>query len=245
MEDAISSAARLKAGRIASFTTRIRVDSPTARDYVVAVISSLLLIFSFPDFNLWPMAWVGFVPLLVLVARRPTDWRSFLLGWLSGAVFFYGSCHWLTYSMVHYGGLSTWAAYLLLIPLALTVGLFPGLFALVLARVIKRWGFPALFAAPFLWVAAEWARLEITGQLWNAIGYSQAYHPVLLQAAAWGGVYAGGFLIVSVNAAIAFALLKRTPGTLGISAVVTAGVALVIFTSYLFSQERFVRTPTD
>ena len=45
--------------------------------------------------------------------------------------------------------------------------------------------------------------LRLTGQLWNAIGYSQAYHPSLIQSARWGGVYAVGFLIVAVNAALA------------------------------------------
>src|SRR4030095_9944524 len=63
--------------------------------------------------------------------------------------------------------------------------------------------------APFIWVACEWARLGVTGQLWNALGYSQAYEPLLIQPARWGGVYAVSFLIVTINAAVAFVGLNR------------------------------------
>ena len=86
-----------------------------------------------------------------------------------------------------------------------------------------------MFLAPLLWSALEWGRLGTTGQLWNAIGYSQAYHPLLIQTARWGGVYAVGFLIVFVNAAIAFALLKRNARGLSItSGAILLAVGLIL-----------------
>lgn len=84
------------------------------------------------------------------------------------------------------------------------------------------------FAAPF-WSALEWGRLESTGQLWNAIGYSQAYHPLLIHTAGWGGVYVVGFLIVSLNAAITFALLQRS-----VRALVITGIAFLLVASAAF-----------
>src|SRR5262245_11478906 len=155
----------------------------------LTLLSTLLLILAFPDFDLWFLAWVAFVPLLLAIAQRPLSKRAFLLGWFTGSVFFYSTCYWLTYSIIHYGRLPTWLAYVLLIPGALVLGLFPALFASIQARLIRAWGFKALVAAPFLWVALEWARLSVTGQLWNAIGYSQAFHPSLILLARWGGVY--------------------------------------------------------
>src|SRR5690348_18220307 len=107
---------------------------------------------------------------MVVIAKRPAPTRSFLLGWAAGTAFFYCSCYWLTYSMIHYGGLPTLVAYLLLIPGALVVGIFPGLFALLLALAVKRWGYVAVLTAPILWPAFEWTRLGVTGQLWNALG---------------------------------------------------------------------------
>ena len=91
--------------------------------------SALLLIFSFPNFEFYLLAWIALVPLLVVIARRPSPFTRSYSGWATGNVFFYATCYWLTYSMIHYGGLPTVLAYLLLIPGALVIGIFPGLFA--------------------------------------------------------------------------------------------------------------------
>ncbi len=143
-----------------------------------------------------------------------------------GSVFFFGSCYWLTYAMIRYGHIPSAISYLLLLPGAITVGLFPALFCLVSARLVSRFGIEAIFAAPFVWVSLEWARLGITGQLWNAIGYSQAFVPSLIQSAQWGGVYAVGFLIVSINAALAFFALRKTWKAAAITAGIVVFVAL-------------------
>jgi apolipoprotein N-acyltransferase len=145
----------------------------------------------------------------VAIARRPSPGSALILGWATGTIFFYGTCYWLTYSMINYGGLPTVLAYLLLIPGAIVIGIFPGFFAFFVALTVRRWGHRALLLAPVFWAALEWARLGITGQLWNAIGYSQAFNPLLIQAASWGGVYAVGFLIVSINAVIALLVARR------------------------------------
>src|SRR5206468_1869578 len=89
-----------------------------------------------------------------------------------------------------------------------------------------------------LWVACEWARLGVTGQLWNALGYSQAYHPALIQTARWGGVYAIGFLLVTVNAALTFALLRRTARAALTSLLVVFTVALMIVLPFLLDARR-------
>ncbi|MCU1268389.1 MAG: Apolipoprotein N-acyltransferase [Acidobacteria bacterium] len=191
-------------------------------DWGLALLSALLLVLAFPDFNLWILAWVGLVPLLIAIARRPLSKRAFCLSWITGSAFFYITCYWLTYSMIHYAGIPAPLAYALLLPGALLLGVFPGVFGMALARLIRTWGTGALFVAPLLWVTLEWLRLNVTGQLWNAIGYSQAFHPSLIRAASWGGVYAVGLMIVAVNAAIAFALLRRT-----IQGLVVAGLVIV------------------
>jgi apolipoprotein N-acyltransferase len=175
------------------------------------------------------MAWVGLVPLFVIVVRsKHSPLRAFFIGWFAGTVFFYGTCYWLTYAMIRYGHIPAPLAYLLLLPATIVIGLFPAFFCLALARLAARWNAAAVFAAPFLWVAIEWARLGISGQLWNAIGYSQAYVPSLIQLASWGGVYAVGFAIVAVNAAIAFVLLRRSR-----SAFLIAGIVLLCVASMM------------
>src|SRR5215212_11844563 len=98
-------------------------------DWGAAAASALLLILSFPNFEYSLLAWIALVPLLVVIAKRPSPLRAFILGWATGSVFFYATCYWLTYSMIHCGGLPTVVASLLLIPPALVVGVFHGLFA--------------------------------------------------------------------------------------------------------------------
>ena len=210
--------------------------------WAAAIASAILLILSFPKFNLWPLAWVGLVPLLVVITQKPNARRAFLLGWIAGAIFFYGSTHWLTFSMVQFGGIPGWLAYLLLIPAPLLGGLFIGAFTLVIARVTKKWGATAMFVAPLLWPSLEWARLLIIGQLWNAIGYSQAFHPMLIQTARWGGVYLVGFLIVLSNAALAFLIVQRSVRAAATTALVFASLAALIVGVYRTSPSDHVAT---
>ena len=229
MQDVVSTPSRIERGRLSVFALRLRPEAPSLTDCIAAVASAALLILSFPDFNLWPLAWVSLVPLFVVVARSPRPSRAFLLGWLFGSVFFYGSCHWLTYSMIHFGGIPPFLAFVLLVPGALLLGIFPGIFTIVLSRAIRRWGTTALFVAPMFWSALEWGRLEITGQLWNAVGYSQAYHPLLIQSARWGGVYAVGFWIALVNSILAYLFVRRNR-----RAWITSAIILVAITSITF-----------
>jgi apolipoprotein N-acyltransferase len=236
MSDVISLDVRQSARVLAKLRERARADAPTRVEAGLATLSALLLVISFPDFNLWPLAWVALVPLLISIARRPNGSTAFIMGLIMGALFFFGSCYWLTYAMVRYGGIPGIIAYPLLVPGALVLALFPAMFSLVLARAVSRWGIHALFCAPFLWAPLEWARLGVTGQLWNAIGYSQAYQPSLIQAASWGGVYAVGFLILTVNAAVAYVLIKRTARALLVSIIALALVALIISLSFYSSR---------
>lgn len=238
MQTAISTSTRRKqrnskAGP-STLVTRVREETPTLAECGLAILSAILLVVSFPDFELWPLAWVALVPLFLALARSTNLWRPFILGWLFGTVFFYGSCYWLTYSMIHTGGISPWLAFPLLLPGAVVMGTFPALFSFALARLIRKWGTVAFFLAPLLWCTLEWGRLEITGQLWNAIGYSQSYHPALIQTARWGGVYAVGLLIIAVNAAISFALLRRGARAV----VIAAAVVILVVAVVLFSAPR-------
>jgi apolipoprotein N-acyltransferase len=204
---------------------------PARVEWAAAAATAILLILSFPNFDFSFFAWIALAPLMVVITRRPSPPKALLLGWAAGSAFFYGSCYWLTYSMIHYGGLPAVVAYVLLIPGALVVGLFPGLFALLLVLAVKRWGHVAVLTAPILWPAFEWLRLSITGQLWNALGYSQAYHPMLIQPANWGGVYAVSFLIVAVNAAIAFVITARNSWAVASAVVIVTLIGSISLVS--------------
>src|SRR6267154_5066710 len=180
-----------------------RAPVPPLTEVSWVIASALLLVLSFPDFELWPFAWVGLVPFLVIIARPLRGARAFMLGWLWGTIFFYGTCWWLTYPMIHYAHISAWLAYPLVLLPILLVALFPALCCAFAPGLIARFGVSALILIPFLWLSFDWLRYVVTGQVWNAIGYSQAFHPMMIQTAAFGGVYAVSFLIVMVNVLLA------------------------------------------
>ncbi len=204
--------------------TLARAGAPTLAEASLAAASALLAILSFPNFDLWFLAWVALVPLLLVTAQTGNGRRAFLLGWLWGVIFFYGSCWWLTYPIIHYGHISAWFAYpLLLLPVGL-VAVFPALFCVLLVYLIGRFGPATLSLAPPLWVSLEWARYMVTGQVWNALGYSQAFHPLLIQSARWGGVYAISFLLVLANSAIVLLLMRR----MKLASVLLIGVTLFV-----------------
>src|SRR6266446_4074818 len=214
----------------------IGAHAPALAEVSVVTSSALLTILSFPDFDLWPLAWVGLVPLLIVIAQSNKASRAFLLGWLWGVIFFYGTCWWLTFPMIHYAHIAPWLAYpLLVLPVAL-VAIFPGLFSAALTRLVARFGSAALFVAPVVWASLEWARYVVTGQVWNALGYSQAFHPMLIQPARWGGVYAISFLILTTNVALAFIFLRRTMFAIFFSFGILIFAA--IFTAAAFVQGR-------
>ena len=165
---------------------------------MLAFLASILLILAFPDFEWWFTAWFALVPLMWAVEReKESVVRSFVVGWLFGTVFFFGTCWWLTFAPINYAGFPPWLAYSGMVFVAVAVGLFPALFAGILAVLLRRVGSWGLLAAPFVWVFTEFLRYWLTGNNWNAIGYSQAFSGRGLFLASWGGISIVSFALLS------------------------------------------------
>ncbi|MEW6731412.1 MAG: apolipoprotein N-acyltransferase [Acidobacteriota bacterium] len=174
----------------------------------LSLISAALLVLSFPDYNLWYLAWVAFVPLLGALAITPSVRQGIMLGLLFGISFFYGACYWITYPMIHYGGFTPLLAYSLVIIPTAVIGLFVALFAGTLVRLLQQFGIWAMLAAPLLWAATEYLRFHITNMGWNSLGYSQSFQPTIIWPARFGGVYLVSALILLVNALVALGILR-------------------------------------
>src|SRR5258708_28605205 len=98
--------------------------------------------------------------------------QAFLLAYASGILWYAGTCYWIYDTMHQYGGLSAPLALLALLLFCLYLGLYHGLFGLLLSLA----GGPghanrrALVAAPFLWVAVELSPTLVTGFPRNLLG---------------------------------------------------------------------------
>ena len=173
-----------------------------------AVLSGILLMLSFPPYEVAFLGWIALVP-LVMACSGVSGRRAARLGWLAGSVFFVGSLYWLRHV--------TWAGYLALacysalyfIPFAVLVALRPGRWG-AMTR-LKNLGWMAALAA--VWAASEYGRATLlTGFPWNLLGVSQFELIPMIQIVEFGGVYLLSALMVFVNAGIAVTVLQYVSG---------------------------------
>jgi apolipoprotein N-acyltransferase len=175
-----------------------------------AVASGVLLVLAFPKVDWEPLAWVGLVPLLVAV-RGVRPRRAFLLGWLSGIVFYVGTCYWVVHTIDHYTALPTVVATGVLLIMSAALGAYTGAFTGAL-RWLEMRGVPAVWVAPPLWVTLEWLRgWFFIGFPWAALGYSQYRFHDLVQMAEVTGVYGVSAVVVLFNVVGAEVLRTRSP----------------------------------
>ena len=169
----------------------------------------------FEGFSCHILAWVGILPLFILVYAR-TPKRAFFYGFLWGYFWHLGSFFWLREIFIA-------------IPFALAavLGFFNGVFAMFIPFFFKYLlvkqsslsleadqrnsfdRFPALsqilfsFAAASLWTILEYIRSHIfTGLPWNLLGASQWKMLTIIQIADITGIYGITFLIVFMNSSL-------------------------------------------
>ena len=172
------------------------------KDIIFSLISGVLLILGFPLFDLYPLAWVALVPLLITL-REKNARSSFCLGLLTGFIYFSGTIYWVYHSMYFYGNVPLIFSILLLIILSLILALYVGTFSMLFNFLTKNSAIPALFIAPLLWVSLEYLRTyALTGFPWSILGYSQYKFLPLIQLSDITGVYGISFLVAGFNGAI-------------------------------------------
>ncbi len=212
--------------------------------WLLVLLSSLLQVLIFPLAGLYVLSWVAFAPLIVALLRaRPAGaleiegsanlqaakpGQAFLLSYTSGILWYAGTCYWIYDTMHDHGGLSAPVALLALFLFCLYLGLYHGLFGLLLSLAVGpgRDDRRALLATPFLWVAVELARTRVTGFPWNLLGTAQVDNISLSRITTWTGVYGVSFEIMLVNVAVAAAFLvpRKKRNTLLMASFAAAAV---------------------
>jgi apolipoprotein N-acyltransferase len=178
------------------------------RPFIGAVMTGFLLFSAFPPLG-WSWAgWVALIPLLALCMQLSPA-AAARLGGLSGAIAWLLSLFWLTRV--------TWIGWM---AVSLYCALYLAAFAAAVSflwRHMRRRDAGPGYVLPTLGIAALWVSLEFlrahlfTGFPWNLLAVSQYSHPELLQAAAWGGVYAVSFVMAGVSALVAICLVHCPP----------------------------------
>ncbi len=203
------------------------------RHSAMAVLTAVLLLLSFPNFDLDYLAWVALAPLLSVLAQGVSLGRAAWLGWLTGVLFTFFAENWIAHSMVYFGGMAMIAAYAVAFLFASALALFPAAFALTMSLLIKRFGqfgWASITLAPFVWVATEWLRPVVTGVTWNALGISQVNHFFIARLSQYGGVYLLSAEIVAVSSLLVLLLRFKERGVARVAALlfVTGGVIFIL-----------------
>lgn len=181
----------------------------TVKKYSPAVLSALMVIFSFAPFDLFFLIWFSLIPYLFFIYKAK-DYRTVFRGsLLFGFIYFFGNVYWIYHSLYHYGSVPLVLSYAAVVILSLYLALYPVVFSLIFKNLIKN-NLPSSLYAPFLWVSLEVLRTYLfTGFPWALLGYSQYKFLPLIQIADITGIYGISYLIVLFNCFIFDLLVFR------------------------------------
>lgn len=171
------------------------------RKLLLSLLSAALLVASFPPFNVWPCAFIAFVPLFIIISRTRGS-ELFFFSYFSGFLFFVGTIYWITH-------VSAFGCVFLIMLYAL----FWPLFSILVWHIFKK---IETSRKTFLWyalIAAVWSGLEVIrtylyifGFGWALLGHSQTSNIPFIQTATIWGVYGVSWSIMFVNILV-YALL--------------------------------------
>jgi apolipoprotein N-acyltransferase len=190
--------------------------------------SGLLLVLSLPKPDLYPLAWVALVPLLLAIGQART-WRvSAITSYLAGLFFFAGTFYWITETMLIYGGLSLPSAIGVGLLFCITYALHFVLFATPVWLAIRRWGPKGVFSAAPVWVTVELLRAHwFSGFPWMLSGYALTPFPGLLQIVTFTGIYGLSCVATFINSAIVYGIFTKSRGWIIATLLVTLGLSLL------------------
>ena len=183
----------------------------------------------FPAPNLGVLAWVAFVPLLLLLRAAGSRREAMLRGWFGGFGFVCSTLYWLVPNLIYFFPLAVALVALLWLPWGLLVwmalrpdqpiagGTTPDQQPVALSRPLGPPGplgwkraLLALAAVPSGWVLIEVVRSwKPFGGPWSLLGASQWNHPSELGLASIGGAWLLSFAIMLVNMCIVLIIAAR------------------------------------
>lgn len=175
---------------------------------LLAVFSGLLLSITFPCANMSLIAFIAMVPLLLAIRNQSIS-RAFVLGLITGIVFFGILLFWIAGIRLYQ--VDQWLLVIGWMVASIACALFIGVFAACVSMWEMRKTRVFFLAPAIIWTALEFIRshFPLEGFPWGILGYSQYQNLILIQTAELTGVFGISFLIVLINTAI-IGIISRT-----------------------------------
>lgn len=177
---------------------------------LLSLLSGVLLTFSFPSFDLYPLAWFALVPLLYALYSSDIK-RALLYGLITGLCFNLTAFHWfLSPFLLQYSNLPWYISIIVYIIVGLYLALYYSAFAGLVIALRDRLNIPIHGSAPFVFLTLEFMRAKtLTGFPWELFGYSQYKFIPMIQIADITGVYGISFLLLFSNSTMTLFLKER------------------------------------
>ncbi len=180
------------------------------KDILLSLLSGILLVLSFPNFDLELLAWFALVPLFYSIDGKGL-YHSFILGFFTGVISFLGIIYWIIVAVHTYGDVPLIPSGFILLLLVVYLSLYIGAFAFLTRFVQNRSGLRTFLFTPALWAALEYLRsFLLSGFPWANLGYSQYLHLPFIQMADITGPYGPSFVVLLVNATL-FGIVRQWP----------------------------------
>jgi apolipoprotein N-acyltransferase len=169
-----------------------------------------LVVLSAANFDIWPLAWVAWAPVLWIVLDPRTE-RAWAYGFLCGLMENAGGFYWFVPYLQRFAHLPLIAALPIFFLLISYQAIAWALFCALLRRLHKNAGIPVTFLAPILFVAVEFVMPNI---FVSYLATTQAWVTPVIQIAEITGPLGVSFLLILSNAMlydVAHAWHRRTP----------------------------------
>jgi apolipoprotein N-acyltransferase len=176
---------------------------------LLAIGSGLALGLSFPNYNLYLLAWIAMGMLVLASAGAPLK-EAPLYGFLHGQVFYPVCLPWVDTVMRQYGNIDPLISAAFVGMIGFIGGLICMVFSTGVALASRKSKLLACALAPFLWTTLEYFRtnIPIIGSSWDLSGYPAARSMALLQITSVTGIYGLCFLIAAYGSLLAYAILQ-------------------------------------
>ena len=196
------------------------LDSRRAR--FIAIGASLLLQWIiFPPVDYWPLAYVCFVPWILVLGADNNAHRAYVLSYVLGLAFFAITMRWL-YLVTIPGAIILFAAMALYYPLV----------ACPIRHVMRRRRIPLAVVFPAVWTGCEALRSMVAPRFpWCLVGHSQHSVLSMIQICDVTGAYGVSFVVAAVNGFVVDLVLVR----LGRPCAVTPPRPIYLRTSAAFT----------
>jgi apolipoprotein N-acyltransferase len=174
---------------------------------LLSLLSSILLLLIFPEFNLHFLAPLALAPLLFVLARTPNGWQRFFYGWAAGIFYWFFLCNWIQFVLEVHGGMGRWGGWGSFLVFCVLKALHLAAFSLLAGPLMRT-----AYAIPA--VAALWTGLESThgtfGFAWLCLGNAGIDMSVPLRLAPWTGVYGISFVFCMLSVSVASVALRHS-----------------------------------